>query len=45
MGGACRNKHRALSNAELKHLSVINACPVDPPKAKLQIAECIPCQV
>ena len=45
MGGACRNKHRALSNAELKHLSVINAWTVDHLKGKLQIADCIPCQV
>ena len=45
MGGACRNKHLALSNAEKKYLSVTNAWPVDPPQAILQIADCISCQV
>ena len=31
-GGACGNKHCALSS--VKHLSIVNGWPVDPPKAK-----------
>ena len=39
-GGACRNKHYALSSAESKHLSIINGWPVDPWKANLFFLHC-----